>query len=200
VVTLTKIDSALSQTTLYEELALYLRFTRTQVRTLPTRISSATSSREEIKSKRIKFTEQQRTALELEYRKEPYIGAIRKAELAEEFSVHQRALQAQGVTAYVPNHGWDIPAVPITPQVQRVGVSMTNGFTDNLGVRRIEPMNENHKYVLAYQPIICPTPPQCSREFTMNITNDSYPVNIGEKLSMNDQCSSSQGNIILKNK
>ncbi|XP_076274859.1 homeobox even-skipped homolog protein 1-like [Rhynchophorus ferrugineus] len=79
--------------TLYEELALYLRFTETQVRTLPTRISSATSSREEIKSKRIKFTEQQRTALELEYRKEPYIGAIRKAELAEEFSVPQRALQ-----------------------------------------------------------------------------------------------------------
>ncbi|KAF7274035.1 hypothetical protein GWI33_013280 [Rhynchophorus ferrugineus] len=107
---------------------------------------------------------------------------------------------AQGVTAYVPNHGWDIPAVPITQQVQRMGVSMTNGFTDNLGVRRVDPMNENHKYVLAYQPIICPTPPQRSREYTMNITNDSYPVNIGEKLNMNDQCSSSQGNIILKNK
>ncbi|KAF7274034.1 hypothetical protein GWI33_013279 [Rhynchophorus ferrugineus] len=87
-------ESGLYETkTLYEELAPYLRFPETQLRTLQTVTSSSTSSRKEFKSMRIKFTEQQRIALELEYTKEPYIGPIRKAELAEEFNIAQRAIQ-----------------------------------------------------------------------------------------------------------
>ncbi|KAF7277304.1 hypothetical protein GWI33_008788 [Rhynchophorus ferrugineus] len=87
-------DSGLSETkTLYEGLAPYLRFPETQLRTLQTVTSSSISRKKEIKSKRIKFTEQQRTALELEYKKEPYIEPIRKAELVEKFNVAQRAIQ-----------------------------------------------------------------------------------------------------------